>query len=157
VAWTWLTTHPGGHSKSIPGPQIRDMLGRLNCTEVRRTGRYPSHDAEFDAFYFYKDPNEHTELLTSLGRFAMLAALVMVVLGWAHVAELWDRKGTSVAVIFTSFLAAYAHNDLSSAFGDQLSQDTPSPLYSPSISTSQLFCRFVFCGHVLCHSFEIAS
>jgi len=96
------------------------MLGRLNCTEVRRTGRYPSHDAEFDAFYFYKDPNEHTELLTSLGRFAMLAALVMVVLGWAHVAELWDRKGTSVAVIFTSFLAAYAHNDLSSAFGDQL-------------------------------------
>lgn len=117
VAWTWRTTHPGGDTTSGPGEHVQAMLNKLDCSTVKIAGVYPSHDKEFDEFFFHINP-EHVEtsLITSLSRLAMLLVLFASLSCWVWMTSLWERQGTSRSVIFGTFVLAYAHNDLSSAF-----------------------------------------
>ena len=57
VAWSWDITHPGD-IKNFPRSGIVDLIRSTNCTTVRRNGRYPNHDKEYDAFYYNEWPED---------------------------------------------------------------------------------------------------
>jgi len=120
VAWSWRLTHPG-QDGSAPTPEIQVMLERLDCQAVRQAQAYPSHDEEFDAFFFEVNQNDiDLSWGTSSLRLFFFGVLMAVMGYWAWVRGLWKElsgKGeTSAAVLGLTYLVAYAHNDLNSAF-----------------------------------------
>jgi len=120
TAWSWRLTHPG-KSDSAPTPDIQALLNRIDCPAVHRAQAYPSHDEAFDAFFYEVDPNDIDLSWSTSALRLLLFVLLMAVVGyWAWVRELYKEfRGegeASLTVLGLTYLVAYAHNDLNSAF-----------------------------------------